>query len=148
MIDPKYDNKSVALTLLITLKLRSIYRICLLLSTGVYLTGVNVYLTRVSGQTLSRQVDYCRKRQNVRTEIRSEKKKKKKHRKTSRREISSPESETVRKGPKSGAPDKIGRYHMYVGESSFLLSESVKNQIVYFVQKVCRFFTSVKCLCL
>ena len=33
--------------------------------------------------------------------------------KTSRREISSPESETVRKGSKSGAPDEIGRYHMY-----------------------------------
>ena len=38
---------------------------------------------------------------------------KKKHWKTSRREISSPESETVRKGSKSGAPDEIGRYHMY-----------------------------------
>ena len=24
-----------------------------------------------------------------------------------------PESETVRKGSKSGAPDEIGRYHMY-----------------------------------
>ena len=35
-----------------------------------------------------------------------------------------------------------------LGESSFLPSESAKNQIVYFVQKVCRFFTSVKCLCL
>ena len=38
---------------------------------------------------------------------------KKKHWKTSRREISSPESETVRKGSKSGAPDEIGRYHMH-----------------------------------
>ena len=45
---------------------------------------------------------------------------KKKHWKTSRREISSPESETVRKGSKSGAPDEIGRYHMYVkGHSDF-----------------------------
>ena len=61
MIDPKRDNKSVASTLLITLKLRSKYPICLYLSTGVYLIGVNVYLTRVNGQTLSRQVDYCRK---------------------------------------------------------------------------------------
>ena len=39
--------------------------------------------------------------------------KKKKHWKTSRQEISSPESETVRKGSKSGAPEEIGRYHMY-----------------------------------
>ena len=39
---------------------------------------------------------------------------KKKHWKTSHREIPSPESETVRKGSKSGAPDEIGRYHMYV----------------------------------
>ena len=39
---------------------------------------------------------------------------KKKHWKTSRREISSPESETMKKGSKSGAPDEIGRYHMYV----------------------------------
>ena len=38
----------------------------------------------------------------------------KKHWKTSRREISSPESETVRKGSKSEASDEIGRYHMYV----------------------------------
>ena len=33
--------------------------------------------------------------------------------KTSRREISSPESEPVRKDSKSGAPAEIGRYHMY-----------------------------------
>ena len=32
--------------------------------------------------------------------------------KTSRREVSSPESETGRKGSKSGAPAEIGRYHM------------------------------------
>ena len=33
--------------------------------------------------------------------------------KTCRREVSSPESETVKKGSKSGAPAEIGRYHMY-----------------------------------
>ena len=33
--------------------------------------------------------------------------------KTSRREVSSPESETGRKGSKSGALPEIGRYHMY-----------------------------------
>ena len=33
--------------------------------------------------------------------------------KTSRREVSSPESETGRKGSKSGAPAEIGKYHMY-----------------------------------
>ena len=33
--------------------------------------------------------------------------------KTSRREISSSESEPAGKGSKSGAPTKIGRYHMY-----------------------------------
>ena len=33
--------------------------------------------------------------------------------KTSRREVSSPESETGRKGSKLGAPAEIGRYHMY-----------------------------------
>ena len=33
--------------------------------------------------------------------------------KTSRREVSSPESETGRKGSKSVAPAEIGRYHMY-----------------------------------
>ena len=33
--------------------------------------------------------------------------------KTSHREISSSESEPVGKGSKSGAPAKIGRYHMY-----------------------------------
>ena len=37
--------------------------------------------------------------------------------KTSRREVSSPESETGRKGSKSGAPAEIGRYHMYVCSS-------------------------------
>ena len=33
--------------------------------------------------------------------------------KISRREFSSPEREGERKGSKSGAPAKIGRYHMY-----------------------------------
>ena len=51
--------------------------------------------------------------------------KKKKHWKTSRREISSPESETVRKGSKSGAPDEIGRYHMYGVTLTFNLPEQM-----------------------
>ena len=37
----------------------------------------------------------------------------KRHWKTSRREVSSTERETGRKGSKSGAPAEIGRYHMY-----------------------------------
>ena len=45
-----------------------------------------------------------------RTEIRSEKND---IGKTARREVSSPESETMRKGSKSGAPAEIGRYLMY-----------------------------------
>ena len=45
--------------------------------------------------------------------------------KTSRREVSSPERETVRKGSKSGAPAEIGRYHMY-GLLTLLHSEPPK----------------------
>ena len=41
--------------------------------------------------------------------------------KNARREVSSPESETGRKGSKSGAPDEIGRYHMYACDPSLEL---------------------------
>ena len=70
-----------------------------------------------------RQVDTAVNDKNVWTEIRSEKND---MGKTSRREVSSPESETGRKGSKSGAPAEIGRYHMYL--ESFVLQE-IKREV-------------------